>query len=51
VAQVYAPEGSALIAFEPMTAPVDALSSGKGLRLVDPGQSFSAEFTIAVDRR
>lgn len=51
VAQVYAPEGSSLIAFEPMTAPVDALSSGQGLRLVDPGQSFTAEFTIGVHRR
>lgn len=48
VAQVYAPEGSSVIAFEPMTAPVDALSSGRGLRLVDAGHSLAAEFTIAV---
>lgn len=48
VAQVYAPEDSPFIAFEPMTAPVDALRSGDRLRLVAPGESFSAEFAIAV---
>jgi aldose 1-epimerase len=47
-AQVYAPPGSPFIAFEPMTAPVDALRSGRGLRFVDPGESFTAEFALAV---
>jgi aldose 1-epimerase len=47
-AQVYAPEGQALICFEPMTAPTNALVSGDGLRTLQPGQSFSAAFSIAV---
>jgi galactose mutarotase-like enzyme len=48
IAQAYAPEGSSFIAFEPMTAPVDALRTGRGLRLIDPGDSFTAHFTISV---
>jgi aldose 1-epimerase len=50
-AQVFAPPGSTFIAFEPMTAAVNALRSGEGLRLLDPGQSFTARFTIAVSWR
>lgn len=48
VAQVYAPAGSDFICFEPMTAPVDALRSGEGLRHVAPGESFTAEFRVDV---
>jgi aldose 1-epimerase len=48
VAQVYAPEGSGFICFEPMTAPVDALRSGDGLRHVAPGDAFAAEFALVV---
>jgi galactose mutarotase-like enzyme len=48
VAQVYAPEGSHFICFEPMTAPVDALRSGDGLRHVAPGDAFTAEFAVVV---
>jgi galactose mutarotase-like enzyme len=47
-AQVYAPEGQALICFEPMTAPTNALVSGDGLTVVQPGDSASAAFRIAV---
>lgn len=50
VAQVYAPEASSFICFEPMTAPVDALITGDGLRWVQPGKEFEAIFTIAVDK-
>jgi aldose 1-epimerase len=50
VAQVYAPEASQFICFEPMTAPVDALISGDGLRWVQPGDEFEAIFTISVDK-
>ena len=50
VAQVYAPSGSQFIALEPMTAPVDALSSGRGLPVVEPGETFSAEFSIRILR-
>jgi galactose mutarotase-like enzyme len=51
VAQIYSPPGGQFICFEPMTAPVDALRTGEGLRLVEPGGSFTARFTIAVERQ
>lgn len=50
VAQVYAPEASGYICFEPMTAPVDALRTGVGLGMADPGSSFTAEFAVSVTR-
>jgi aldose 1-epimerase len=46
--QVYAPKDKDFIAFEPMTAPANALISGDGLRLVAPGSSFRAVFCIRV---
>jgi aldose 1-epimerase len=48
VAQVYAPAGSDFICFEPMTAPVNALATGDGLRLVEPGGDFRAGFRLTV---
>lgn len=48
-AQIYAPPGDALLCFEPMTAPTDALRSGDGLRTVPPGGTFLATCSIAVD--
>jgi aldose 1-epimerase len=47
-AQVYAPGDQALICFEPMTAPTNALVSGDGLKTLQPGESFRATFGIAV---
>ena len=47
-AQVYAPAGEELICFEPMTGPTNALVSGHGLELVDPGSSYTARFSITV---
>jgi galactose mutarotase-like enzyme len=50
-AQVYAPLGTGeepYVCFEPMTAPVNALASGEGLRSVPPGGSFRADFTVRV---
>jgi galactose mutarotase-like enzyme len=47
-AQVFAPPGQALIAFEPMTAPADALRSGLGLRHARPGEAFTATFAVRV---
>lgn len=47
-AQVYAPTAADFICFEPMTAPTDALVTGDGLRLVEPGGSFTATFRIDV---
>ncbi|MGE3496624.1 MAG: aldose 1-epimerase [Candidatus Binatia bacterium] len=48
-AQIFAPPGEALICFEPMTAPTNALISGAGLRLVPPGSAFTARFSITVE--
>ncbi|MDQ3934971.1 MAG: aldose 1-epimerase [Actinomycetota bacterium] len=47
-AQVYAPEGEEVICFEPMTAPTNALVSGRDLELVAPGETRSATFAISV---
>jgi aldose 1-epimerase len=49
-AQIYAPAGQALLCFEPMTAPTNALISGRGLTLATPGAAFAAAFSIAVQR-
>jgi aldose 1-epimerase len=48
-AQVFAPANQSLICFEPMTAPVDALRSHDGLRLVPPGATARAVFTLVID--
>ena len=45
-AQVYAPTGTPVVSLEPMTAPVDALVSGRGLRLARPGTAFCATFVV-----
>jgi galactose mutarotase-like enzyme len=50
VTQVYAPEASKFICYEPMTAPVDALISGDGLRWAKPGEDFEAVFSISVEQ-
>jgi galactose mutarotase-like enzyme len=47
-AQVFAPAGHDLIAYEPMTAPTNALASGDDLQVVRPGESFTAAFRITV---
>jgi aldose 1-epimerase len=46
--QVYAPEKSDFICFEPMTAPINALKSGERLRFAQPGSEFTAVFAISV---
>jgi aldose 1-epimerase len=47
-AQVYAPAGHDLIAYEPMTAPTNALASGDDLQIVRPGEAYTAAFRISV---
>jgi galactose mutarotase-like enzyme len=49
-AQVFAPAGQEFICFEPMTAPTNALNSGDGLTVVEPGRSYRAAFRIALSR-
>ena len=48
-AQIYAPKDKDYIALEPMTAPTNALTSGRGLRLVKSGEQFRAVFRICID--
>jgi aldose 1-epimerase len=47
-AQVFAPKGKDFIALEPMTAPTSALTSGHGLKIVEPGREFRASFRVGV---
>jgi galactose mutarotase-like enzyme len=48
VAHLWAPAGEAFVAWEPMTAPTNALVSGDGLRRVAPGRTFTATFSVHV---
>lgn len=48
-AQVFAPPEFGFIAIEPMTAPVNALVTGQGLRIIEAGESFAARFRIDVE--
>jgi aldose 1-epimerase len=48
-AQVFAPSDKEYIALEPMTAPTSALTSGRRLRFVAPGERFRAAFRIRID--
>ncbi|HKN94120.1 MAG TPA: aldose 1-epimerase, partial [Thermoleophilaceae bacterium] len=47
--QVYAPPDDDVIAYEPMTAPTNALvTAGPELRLLEPGERYEAVFSIEV---
>jgi aldose 1-epimerase len=47
-AQIYAPPGRDFICFEPMTAPTNALRSGDGLTVLQPGDEYRASFTVTA---
>jgi aldose 1-epimerase len=47
-AQIYAPDDLDAVAFEPMTAPTNALVSGEDLRMLPAGESFTTTFEIAI---
>ena len=48
-AQVFAPAEDDVVAYEPMTAPTNALvAGGPDLPLVAPGESFTASFSVTV---
>jgi galactose mutarotase-like enzyme len=46
-AQVFAPADDAVVCFEPMTAPTDALRRG-GYHVARPGESAESVFSIRV---
>jgi aldose 1-epimerase len=48
-AQIFAPRRRDFVAFEPMTAPTAALSSGRGLRVIEPAGEFRAAFEVRID--
>ena len=49
IAQVYAPRDDDVVAFEPMTAPANALvAGGSELPLIEPGGQYEAIFSITV---
>jgi galactose mutarotase-like enzyme len=48
VGHAWAPEGQSFVAWEPMSASTNALVSGRGLRLVQPGTTVSATFAVEV---
>jgi aldose 1-epimerase len=47
-AQVFAPRTGQFICFEPMAAQTNALASGAGLKLLEPGQRHRASFSLSV---
>ena len=47
-AQVYAPGDDEVVAFEPMSAPTNALLSGEALPLLAPGGRLTASFAVSV---
>ncbi len=49
-AQIFAPPGKDFVAIEPMTAPTNALGSGRGLRIVEAGAEFRTAFRIGVEK-
>ncbi|MFN8161669.1 MAG: aldose 1-epimerase [Solirubrobacterales bacterium] len=47
--QVYAPAGDEVVAFEPMTAPTNALcTGGVDLPMLEPGEDYGAAFSVTV---
>lgn len=48
IAQVYAPATHDTIAFEPMTAPTNALITRESLRWLRPGETYEADFEVRV---
>jgi aldose 1-epimerase len=47
-AQVYSPRGGRFVCFEPMIAPTNALISGEGLRVLAPGERYTASWELRV---
>jgi aldose 1-epimerase len=50
VFQLWAPDPAPYVSVEPMTAETNALSTGRGLRVLRRGEQHRAEFRIAIQR-
>ncbi|MEV4420684.1 aldose 1-epimerase [Patulibacter sp. NPDC049589] len=50
VGHAWAPAGESFVAWEPMTAPTNALVTGDGLEFVAPGATTSSTFVVEVAR-
>jgi len=48
IGHAWAPAGESFVAWEPMTAPTNALRSGDGLRHAAPGAPFTATFDVRL---
>lgn len=48
-AQVYAPPDHDFLAFEPMTAPTSALTTGRGLTIIEAGAQFRVAFRVRIE--
>lgn len=48
-AQIFSPPGTDFVCFEPMSAPANALVSGEGLTVLQPGEAHRARFRIRVN--
>jgi len=48
-AQIFAPKTKDYVALEPMTAPTNALTSGRGLSFVEAGGSLHSSFRIRIE--
>ena len=46
--QVYSPADAQFVCFEPMTAPGNALVTGDGLQILEPGELTEASFRVSV---
>ena len=48
-AQIFAPAGKDFVALEPMTAPTNALTTGRSLPIAAPGERVTAVFRVLVE--
>ena len=48
--QVFAPSNQDVVALEPMTAPANALASGRDLVFAEPGTRYRARFSMLVEQ-